>query len=116
MRSDLFDHRDLAHGSFDLVISNPPYIRTGDISGLSPEVRSEPLTALDGGKDGFVFYRAIISGAHDYLPHGGVLMMEMGFDQAEDVRKIIEASKKYNVIEVIRDYNNIQRIIVAQKA
>jgi release factor glutamine methyltransferase len=115
LRSDLFPPQSSKAGLYDLIISNPPYIRTGDISGLSPEVRSEPFAALDGGPDGLRFYRAIISNAYRYLAPHGALILELGFDQAGAVRQIVEDSKNYRVKEVIRDYNNIQRVIVATK-
>jgi release factor glutamine methyltransferase len=112
---DLFPCQSAETGSYDIIVSNPPYIRTGDIEGLQPEVRSEPSEALDGGVDGLDFYRAIISSAHRYLAPRGALLLEIGFDQAHAVRQLVEDSKNYRVKEVIRDYNNIQRVIVATK-
>jgi release factor glutamine methyltransferase len=115
VRADLFPPHGPQSALYDIIVSNPPYIRTGDIKGLSPEVRSEPFEALDGGADGLDFYRAIISSAHRYLAPRGALLLELGFDQAHAVRQLIEDSKNYRVKEVIRDYNNIQRVIVATK-
>jgi release factor glutamine methyltransferase len=112
---DMFPCQSSKAGSYDIIVSNPPYIRTGDIAGLQPEVRSEPSEALDGGADGLDFYRAIISSAHRYLRPRGALLLELGFDQAHAVRQLIEDSKNFRVKEVIRDYNDIQRVIVATK-
>jgi release factor glutamine methyltransferase len=115
VHTDLFPPHGPQSALYDLIVSNPPYIRTGDIEGLSPEVRSEPAAALDGGADGLDFYRAIISNAYMYLAPRGALFLELGFDQAHAVRQLIEESKNYRVKEVILDYNNIQRVIVATK-
>jgi release factor glutamine methyltransferase len=70
---------------FDLVAANPPYIATGVIGTLSPEVRREPRLALDGGADGLAFYDRICAAARDHLAPGGALVVEHGFDQAEAV-------------------------------
>lgn len=97
--------------SFDLIISNPPYIRTPDINGLQREIKDwEPVDALDGGKDGMDFYRKILSEARSYLKTNGKIMVEVGFDQASDVAKI---AKKYSFrkIEIIKDYSGIERIL-----
>jgi release factor glutamine methyltransferase len=111
--SDVFPLQPAA--PYDCIVSNPPYIRTDDIDALGTEVRSEPRVALNGGPDGLDLYRVIIAGAHVYLAPGGVLAMEVGFDQAEAVGQLIADSKKYKVKQVILDYNSIQRIVVANK-
>jgi len=111
--ADLFPFPPSAQ--YDYIVSNPPYVRSNDIDGLSVEVRSEPRIALDGGPDGLDLYRVIIAGAHQYLRSGGALAMEVGFDQADAVRQLISDSKKYKVKQVILDYNSIKRIVVAHK-
>jgi release factor glutamine methyltransferase len=74
---------------FDAVLSNPPYIRTGDIDSLAPEIRNwEPREALDGGPDGLDFYRRIIPRAKDHLNPGGALIVEMGAAHAPEVARI----------------------------
>ena len=79
-------------GRFDLVISNPPYIRTDDIAGLEPEAREhDPGLALAGGADGLAAYREILAEARRLLAAGGTLVVEIGFDQAEPVRDLAEA-------------------------
>ena len=80
-------------GPFDLVVSNPPYIATGDIAGLAPEVRNfDPRIALDGGTDGLNFYRAIAAGAPTLLKPGGALVVELGAGQAQPVAGLFAAA------------------------
>jgi release factor glutamine methyltransferase len=99
---------------FDLIISNPPYIRRGDISGLQPEVKEwEPKVALDGGEDGLDFYRRIIPEARFYLKNGGTLMFEMGFGQAGDIAGII-MNAGYSNLKIIKDYSGVERILEAE--
>lgn len=100
--------------TFDLIISNPPYIRTGDIKSLQPEVKDwEPVTAIDGGADGLDFYRELIPSARRYLKYEGLLILELGDGQASSVADIIESSG-YTQIQIIRDYAGIERIIKAR--
>jgi len=114
-----FLHGDLfapfkKRGFFDLIISNPPYIRSGDITGLQPEIREwEPETALDGGEDGLDFYRRIIPSAREYLKDRGMLMIEIGAGQADDTADIIK-SAGYSQFRIIKDYNGIDRILEAE--
>ena len=96
---------------FDVILSNPPYIRTSDIDGLMPEVRDhDPNLALDGGEDGLVFYRRIIEGAHEHLVKGGDLLLEIGCDQAEDVMKIMELNG-FIEINCIKDFAGNDRVV-----
>jgi len=108
----------LTHNSklftFDLIISNPPYIRSDDIGNLQPEIKDwEPLNALDGGADGLDFYRAIIPGARQFLKDSGILMLEIGISQADTVARIFKCSGYKNIV-VQKDYAGIERIISAQ--
>jgi len=93
LKSDLFGNVDMAAFSscgFDVIVSNPPYIRSEDICTLQREVREhEPVEALDGGADGLFFYREIIGAAPVYLKEGGMLAFEVGYDQAEDVAALL---------------------------
>jgi release factor glutamine methyltransferase len=100
---------------FDMIISNPPYIPSNDIGHLQSEVRMEPRVALDGGPDGLKFYRSIIGESHLYLKSHGILIMEIGFNQSNSVADIFYDSQKFMVLEVIKDYNKIDRIIVARR-
>ncbi|MDP2937816.1 MAG: peptide chain release factor N(5)-glutamine methyltransferase, partial [Candidatus Omnitrophota bacterium] len=97
------------------IVSNPPYISTAEIDVLQPEIKYEPYTALDGGKDGLDFYRRIIDKAPSYLKKGGFLIMEMGFNQKGAIKNIFQKSGYFEIIEFVKDYNNIDRIVIAKK-
>lgn len=98
---------------FNIIVTNPPYIKTQTISELQREVKDhEPRLALDGGADGLEFYREIISDAKDYLESGGVLIMEIGHDQGEDIKKIYEKSWQYIGFEIIKDLAGNDRVVV----
>ena len=79
-------------GDFDLIVSNPPYVATGELTGLAPEVRREPRQALDGGPDGLGAYQAIAADATRVLRHGGALVLELGIGQAELVAGLLSAA------------------------
>jgi release factor glutamine methyltransferase len=98
-----------------MIVSNPPYVVSSDIDGLQPEVRNEPRLALDGGEDGLEFYRKICAEAPRVLRAGGLLLMEMGAGQKEAIQRIIEERRDLSVREVVRDYNGIERVIIAQE-
>ena len=96
---------------FDIIVSNPPYIETDVISTLMPEVREhEPLTALDGGMDGLVFYRRIAKEAGNYLNGGGMLYFEIGCEQADYVKEIMEQAG-FREIEVVKDFAGLDRVV-----
>lgn len=96
---------------FDLIVANPPYIRTSVIETLMPEVRDyEPATALDGGEDGLAFYRQIIAQAGSYLYREGMLFLEIGYDQREEVIRLMEAAG-YTQLEVFKDYAGNDRVV-----
>jgi len=102
---------------FDLIVSNPPYIRSGDMAGLQPEIRlHEPTSALDAGKDGLLCLRRIITSAHGYLRPGGLLALEMGCDQADAVRSIAETAGCYASVRVIKDYSGLDRVVVMARS
>ena len=114
LRQDVFSPDFLSHGEkYDIIISNPPYIRTEVIKGLSAEVKSEPYIALDGGDDGLVFYRCLLDVCPKALADGGVIIFEIGYDQAADVTA--EAEKRGLSGEVFRDYGKNDRCIVIKK-
>ena len=100
--------------TFDLIISNPPYIKSDDIKNLQTEIKDwEPLSALDGGTDGLDFYRAIILIARKSLKENGILMLEIGIDCADAVKDILKGSG-YSHIELTKDYAGIDRIAVGE--
>ena len=91
----------------------PPYIKSEDIKGLQREIRDfEPLSALDGGEDGLHFYRIIAKEAPKFLNEGGALFLECGAGQAEIIRDMLSSSG-FSQVEIIKDYENIDRIIKA---
>ena len=92
-------------GTFDLIVSNPPYLTKSDMDTLQKEVRFEPTLALYGGTDGLAFYRRIAERYRDYLNPGGVLLLEVGAEQGETVKKLIEAT------DAVKDINGIVRVI-----
>lgn len=101
---------------FDMIISNPPYIKTDIIDTLQKEIKHyEPRTALDGGEDGLDFYRRILPDAAKMLKNNGILLMEIGHDQAEDVRKITEETENYTDIQILQDLSGLDRILKAVK-
>ena len=114
--SDMFDAfcGRLGKKKFNLIISNPPYIPPSVIEGLEPEVRDhEPMMALDGGEDGLDFYRIIAQQAPEHLKKGGVLMMEIGFDQKNAVKGLLQETGRFEKIVGLTDLTGKDRIIVA---
>lgn len=95
----------------DLLVCNPPYIRTAEISALSKEVKREPEMALDGGNDGLDFYRKITARADELIKPGGRIMYEIGFDEADMVSEILKLAGFSN-IEVIKDYGGNDRVVL----
>ena len=101
--------------TFDLIVSNPPYIRRDDIKSLQAEIRDwEPVEALDGGEDGLDYYRIIIPEARNYLKENGFLLFELGISQADAVKKMAENAGFQN-ISLIKDYAGIERILILKK-
>lgn len=108
LQGDLFENVD---GYFDILVSNPPYIRTGDIPDLMKEVREhEPLLALDGSPDGLLFYRRILAGCGMHLKNGSALYFEIGCDQGEDVKALMEEAGFRNV-EIVKDFSGLDRVV-----
>ena len=98
---------------FDLLLCNPPYIPTEDLDGLPTDVRYEPETALDGGEDGLKYYRAVASYAPIILKEDGILLFEIGYDQAEDVQALLR--ERGYATAVIRDYGGNDRVVLARR-
>ena len=112
IESDLFaEISDGVERKFDIIISNPPYIKTSDILTLQKEVKDfEPTLALDGGDDGYDFYKIIAANAKEHLNQNGVLLLECGVGQAQDVAAMLNG---FSQVEIIKDYENIDRIVKA---
>lgn len=110
--SDMFDH---VRGKFDVIVSNPPYIRTEEIAKLMPEVRDfEPFDALDGKEDGLHFYRIIVKQGKEHLKQGGYLMLEIGYDQGKDVTELMKKAG-YQEIKVVKDLAGLDRVVVGKE-
>lgn len=108
VQSDLFEK---VEGKFEIIVSNPPYIRRDVIPGLMEEVRlHEPMGALDGGEDGLFFYRRIIEESRAHLCGGGQLFFEIGYDQREAVTALMEAAGFQNVTAV-QDFAGLDRVV-----
>lgn len=106
IQSDLFSR---VHGRFNLIVCNPPYIKSGEIAGLQREVRDfEPRVALDGGDDGLDFYRRLAKEVTRYITRGGILMLEVGEGQAEEVLKLFE---KRDYAMVVKDFAGVDRFL-----
>ncbi len=97
-------------GYFDIIVSNPPYVPTGVLPSLDPEVAFEPRLALDGGSDGLSVIHRLVSGAPSFLVAGGRLMLEIGYDQGERVRQILSDSG-FREVQVLKDLEGHNRIV-----
>ncbi len=103
----------LAGRSYDVILSNPPYIPTADIATLMPEVRSyEPHLALDGGRDGLVIYRRLAAEAPALLRDGGMIAVEVGIGEARDVAALMEAHARIVRTEILKDLGDIERVVI----
>lgn len=112
IESNLFEK--IKNKKFDIIVSNPPYIKKNDINYLSKEVQEEPEIALDGGNDGLEFYRKIIKEAPNYLKLGSYLCLEIGYDQKQEVFDIFKNYKTYSDIYSKKDLYGNDRIIIAR--
>ncbi len=106
---------DDVEGTYDLILSNPPYIPTEDLQTLSAEVKKEPVTALDGGDDGLLFYRAIIRSFSSRLRSEGILLFECGIGQASAIEELLLSAGFCDPFKV-RDYGGVIRVVGAKKS
>ena len=109
--SNLFTNID---NKFNIIVSNPPYIKTKEIEALSKQVQNEPILALNGGIDGLDFYKKIVEEAYKYITESGYLCLEIGYDQKEDVIELINKNNNYKYEKCIKDLSNNNRCIIAQ--
>ena len=112
VESDLFNN--IKKEKYDIIVSNPPYIKKEVLKSLDKEVQKEPKLALDGGYDGLDFYRKIINKAEEYLKFNGYLCFEIGYDQKEDVEDLLKNEEKYTNIQCIKDLCDNDRVIIAK--
>ena len=105
---------EIPNGEFDIIVSNPPYIRSDVINTLQTEVKDfEPRIALDGGDDGLIFYRRITEIAPQVLSKNGILAYEIGYDQGKEVKMLME--KDFCDIEIIKDLCSNDRVVIGIK-
>jgi release factor glutamine methyltransferase len=113
---DWFSALRMGKSSFDLILSNPPYIKTGVLVRLQPEILEyEPAVALDGGEDGLRCLRHLIAGGHSYLKPGGTLLLEIAHDQKEDVYKVMTECGRYECFACTQDYSGYDRVVRMRK-
>lgn len=107
IQSNMFENIDK---KFDIIVSNPPYIKTKEIDKY--KLKYEPKLALDGGEDGLNFYKIIINEGHKYLKPNGIIALEIGYDQKEDIQKLIKDNENYKESYCIKDLEANDRVII----
>lgn len=112
LKSDLFSN--IKDKKFDLLVSNPPYIKTDDILNLTADVRNEPDIALDGGEDGLKFYRLILSYCKAVLEDNAYLIMEIGYDQKDDFIDLVKSVNYIEYIDTLKDFSNNDRVVICR--
>lgn len=112
IESNLFEQ--INGEKFDIIVSNPPYIKNKEIKSLSKQVQNEPYIALAGGEDGLDFYRKIIDEAYKHMNKNCYLCLEIGYDQKEDLIKLIKQNENYEYENCIKDLSNNDRCIIAK--
>ncbi|MGD9014729.1 MAG: peptide chain release factor N(5)-glutamine methyltransferase [Candidatus Omnitrophota bacterium] len=114
VRSNLCESLPKGDMKFGICVANPPYIPTAEIGSLEPELGYEPRIAFDGGLDGLDFYRRIIVQVPAYLKRGSFLILEMGHNQCAEIKDLFCSNKNFQIVQVVSDYHNIERVIVAR--
>ena len=111
IESDMFNK--IYKDDFDIIVSNPPYIKTKVIEELDKQVKNEPYIALDGGADGLKFYKIIIENAYKYIKNEGKVFLEIGYDQKNELINLFKENNHYENIYSKKDLGGNDRIIVA---
>lgn len=113
IRSDLLKSV-MGNKKYDIIVSNPPYIKEEDIKTLMSDVKDyEPKTALSGGEDGLIFYRRIIDESIDVLNEGGILAFEIGYDQGQSVKSLMK-QKDFTELKVVKDLAGLDRVVIGK--
>ena len=107
IKTDMFEN---IKEKFDIIVSNPPYIKTNIIHTLEKQVQNEPHIALDGGEDGLEFYKILIEEAPKYLEKSGKLFLEIGYDQKQEVENLARQNRNYKKIETIKDLSQSESV------
>ena len=116
LRGDLFAPVHGLTERFDVLVSNPPYVPSGEIGGLQRDVRDwEPVLALDGGADGMDFYRRLVREGARHLREGGLLAVEVGAEQGGAVSRLFDAEAGFHRVRVRRDYAGLPRVVTAER-
>jgi release factor glutamine methyltransferase len=103
-------------GKIDFIVSNPPYVSSADFEKLPVDIKQyEPRIALDGGVNGVDFYPELIKGAEEFLKPHGFLIMEIGYGQAEEIKKLVSLRRSFLEPEIIMDYGGIERVVICTK-
>lgn len=100
---------------FDLIVCNPPYVSGDEYEKLDAKVKTEPKLALDGGADGLDVYRRIAADSGGHLKKGGAILLEIGFAQGRQVKKLLEDTNVFGPIKIEKDFNNNDRVVIAVK-
>ncbi len=115
LKSNLFDEfKNIQQNKYDIIVSNPPYIKTDVIKTLDKYVQNEPHLALDGGSDGLFVYKKIIEQSKQILRNKGYLMLEIGYDQLNKIVKLIQKEKEYELIETVKDLSGNDRVVICR--
>ena len=112
--SNLFENLMTMKAKYDIIVSNPPYIKRKDLKALSCYVKKEPIIALDGGDTGLDYYIDITDNARNFLNDNGYLIFEIGYDQRLDLINVINKYKEYELVETVKDLNSNDRVIICR--
>jgi len=113
--SDIFSDIPFSNlDKYDIIVGNPPYIESNTIDRLSNYVKNEPRIALDGGKTGLDIYIRIFNEAKKYLKYNSFVILEIGYDQAKSIEKLLSTNTEYELLEIIKDINSKDRVVVCR--
>lgn len=114
LKSNLLDEAIKSNIKTDMILSNPPYIKSKDMASLDANVKYEPSLALDGGATGMDFYEKIVEQAKQVLNNNGLLIFEIGYDELEQMKELLSKNKEYTMLESLKDYGGNDRVVVCR--